>query len=144
MFAWSDEILKGGTKGYACSDYLGSLSFIPVDSNNNVLEDYTIKAATNMRLLEITQAMHLKKVKEKIVPVPTRPGEKSVFKHVLYIIKEDKTYDQVFGDLKQGNGDSSLCMLGRNITPNHHSLAENFVLLDNMYCNGALSADGHQ
>ena len=86
----------------------------------------------------------MEKVKEKIVPVPTKPGERSVFKHVLYIIKENKTYDQVFGGLKQGNGDSSLCQFGRNITPNHHALAENFVLLDNTYCNGVLSADGHQ
>ena len=97
-----------------------------------------------MRLPTITQAMKLEKVKEKIVPVPTRPGEKSVFKHVLYIIKENKTYDQVFGDLKQGNGDRTLCQFDRNVTPNHHALAENFVLLDNTYCNGVLSADGHQ
>ncbi|HEX7905469.1 MAG TPA: bifunctional YncE family protein/alkaline phosphatase family protein [Chitinophagaceae bacterium] len=135
--------LKPGAKGYEYSDHLGSLSFIPVPSKD-VLEEYTVNAASNMRLPEITRAMHLEKVKEKIVPVPTKPGEKSVFKHVLYIIKENKTYDQVFGGLKQGNGDSSLCEFGRNITPNHHALAENFVLLDNTYCNGVLSADGHQ
>jgi len=103
-----------------------------------------VKAATNMRLPGITQTMTLEKVKEKIVPVPTKPGEKSVFKHVLYIIKENKTYDQVFGGLKQGNGDSTLCQYGRNVTPNHHAIVENFVLLDNTYCNGVLSADGHQ
>jgi YVTN family beta-propeller protein len=130
-------------KGYKSNDHLGSVSFIPVPSKT-VLEDYTVKAATNMRLPRITQTMHLEKVKEKIVPVPTKPGEKSVFKHVLYIIKENKTYDQVFGGLKQGNGDSSLCQFGRNVTPNHHALAENFVFLDNTYCNGVLSADGHQ
>jgi YVTN family beta-propeller protein len=135
--------LKPGAKGYKYSDHLGSVSFIPVPAKD-ILEEYTVKAATNMRLPEITQTLKLEKVKEKIVPIPTRPGERSVFKHVLYIIKENKTYDQVFGGLKQGNGDSSLCMYGRNITPNHHALAENFVLLDNTYCNGVLSADGHQ
>jgi YVTN family beta-propeller protein len=135
--------LKPEAKGYQYSDHLGSVSFIPVPSKN-VLEDYTVKAATNMRLPEITRTMHLEKVKEKIVPVPTKPGERSVFKHVLYIIKENKNYDQVFSDLRQGNGDSSLCEFGRNITPNQHTLAENFVLLDNTYCNGVLSADGHQ
>ncbi len=135
--------LNPGAKGYKSNDHLGSVSFIPVPSKN-VLEKYTVKAATNMRLPRITQIMKLEEVKEKLVPVPTKPGEKSVFKHVLYIIKENKTYDQVFGDLKQGNGDSSLCQFGRNITPNHHALAENFVLLDNTYCNGVLSADGHQ
>ncbi len=135
--------LSAQAKGYKSNDHSGSVSFIPVPSKN-VLDDYTVKAATNMRLPVITQAMKLEHVKEKIVPVPTRPGEKSVFKHVLYIIKENKTYDQVFGGLKQGNGDSSLCQFGRNVTPNHHALAENFVLLDNTYCNGVLSADGHQ
>jgi YVTN family beta-propeller protein len=133
--------VKLGAKGFASRDHLGSVSFIPVPSKD-VLEEYTVKATTNMRLHAITQAMRLEKVKEKILPVPTRPGEKSVFKHVLYIIKENKTYDQVFGGLKQGNGDSSLCQFGRNVTPNHHALAENFVLLDNTYCNGVLSADG--
>jgi YVTN family beta-propeller protein len=135
--------VKPGAKGFASRDHLGSVSFIPV-SAKDVLEEYTVKAATNMRLPTITQVMKLEKVKEKIVPVPTKPGEKSVFKHVIYIIKENKTYDQVFGGLKQGNGDSSLCQFGRNVTPNHHALAEGFVLLDNTYCNGVLSADGHQ
>ncbi|MCB0665546.1 MAG: hypothetical protein KDC80_06975, partial [Saprospiraceae bacterium] len=68
----------------------------------------------------------------------------SVFKHVLYIINENRTYDQVFGDIPQGNGDSTLCQFGRDVTPNHHALAERYVLLDNLYCNGVLSADGHQ
>jgi len=135
--------LSAGKTAYKSNDHLGSVSFIPVPSVN-VLEDYTVKAAANMRLPRITETMRLQRIKEKIVPVPVNPGEKSVFKHVLYIIKENKTYDQVFGDLKQGNGDSTLCLLGRHITPNIHSLAENFVLLDNTYCNGVLSADGHQ
>jgi YVTN family beta-propeller protein len=135
--------LREGANGYKSNDHSGSVSFIPVPSNDS-LESYTLKAASNMRLPRITEVMDLVKVKEKIVPVPVNPGEKSVFKHVLYIIKENKTYDQVFGDLKQGNGDSTLCHYGRNITPNHHALAESFVLLDNTYCNSVLSADGHQ
>lgn len=130
-------------KGYNSHDHLGSVSFIPVP-NADTLEQYTIRAATMMRLPKITQALRLDRVKERIVPVPTRPGEKSVFKHVLYIIKENRTYDQIFGDLPQGNGDSALCQFGRKVTPNHHALAEKFVLLDNTYCNGVLSADGHQ
>ncbi|MCB1768049.1 MAG: phosphoesterase, partial [Candidatus Competibacteraceae bacterium] len=76
-------------------------------------------------------------------PVPERLGEPSVFEHVVYIIKENRTYDQVFGDLAQGNGDPSLTIFGREVTPNHHALAERYVLLDNYYCNGVLSADGH-
>jgi hypothetical protein len=72
------------------------------------------------------------------------PSQKSHFKHVIYIIKENRTYDQVFGDMPQGDGDTSLVMFGRNVSPNHHKLAEEFVLLDNFYCSGVLSADGHQ
>lgn len=129
--------------GINSHDHSGSVSFITVPDSEN-LREYTIRAATTMRLPKITQSLRLERVNERIVPVPTRPGEKSVFKHVLYIIKENRTYDQVFGDLPQGRGDSSLTQFGRKVTPNHHALAENFVLLDNTYCNGVLSADGHQ
>ena len=75
--------------------------------------------------------------------VPTRVGLPSPIKYVLYIIKENRTYDQVFGDLPQGNGDPDLTLFGRDVTPNQHALAEQFVLLDNLYCNGEVSADGH-
>jgi YVTN family beta-propeller protein len=74
--------------------------------------------------------------------IPTRVGEASPIKHVLFIMKENRTYDQVFGDLKQGNGDPSLTLFGREVTPNQHALAEQFVLLDNLYCSGEVSQDG--
>jgi YVTN family beta-propeller protein len=75
--------------------------------------------------------------------IPTKVGDSSPIKYVIYIIKENRTYDQVFGDLPQGNGDPNLVMFGEEITPNHHKLAREFVLLDNLYCNGHVSADGH-
>jgi YVTN family beta-propeller protein len=75
--------------------------------------------------------------------IPTKVGEPSPIKHVIYIIKENRTYDQVLGDLTRGNGDPGLVMFGAEVTPNHHALAEEFVLLDNLYCNGHVSADGH-
>ncbi len=75
--------------------------------------------------------------------IPTNVGDPSPIKHVIYIIKENRTYDQVFGDLPRGNGDPSLLMFGEEVTPNHHKLATEFVLLDNLYCNGHVSADGH-
>ena len=62
---------------------------------------------------------------------------------MIYIIKENRTYDQIFGDIKEGDGDPSLVMFGRKVTPNQHALAREFVLLDNFYCAGVLSADGH-
>lgn len=75
--------------------------------------------------------------------LPDKPDAKNApFEHVFYIIKENRTYDQVFGDLPQGNGDPSLAIYGREITPNHHRLAEQFVLLDNTYCDGEVSQDG--
>ncbi|MFO0952490.1 MAG: alkaline phosphatase family protein [Isosphaeraceae bacterium] len=75
--------------------------------------------------------------------VPTKVGDPSPIKHVIYIIKENRTYDQVFGDMPGGNGDPALTMFGEKVTPNHHKLAREFVLLDNLYCNGHVSADGH-
>lgn len=77
-------------------------------------------------------------------PVPERLGEPSVFKHVLYIIKENKTYDQVFGDLPKGRNDSSLTVFGENITPNMHALAKQFGWMDDFYASGKSSAEGHQ
>ena len=73
-----------------------------------------------------------------------KPGEASPIKYVIYIIKENRTYDQVFGDMKEGNGDPSLCLFDEAITPNHHALAREFVLLDNFYVEAEVSADGHE
>ncbi|MFN0055467.1 MAG: bifunctional YncE family protein/alkaline phosphatase family protein, partial [Planctomycetales bacterium] len=75
--------------------------------------------------------------------IPTKVGDASPIKHVLYIIKENRTYDQVFSDIPRGNRDPELLMFGEEVTPNHHQLANEFVLLDNLYCNGHVSADGH-
>jgi len=77
-------------------------------------------------------------------PIPAHAGEQSPIKHVFYIIKENRTYDQVFGDMPQGNGDASLLEFGREVTPNHHALAEQFALLDNYYGPGDQSALGHR
>jgi hypothetical protein len=76
-------------------------------------------------------------------PVPGKPGGPSPIKHCVYIIKENRTYDQVFGDMREGNGDPGLCLFGEKVTPNHHRLARQFVLLDNFYVDGEVSADGH-
>jgi len=78
------------------------------------------------------------------VPIPERAGEPSLFKHVVYIIKENHTYDSTLGDVKEGNGDPKLCMFGEEVTPNQHALAREWVLLDNTFTSGTNSADGHQ
>ncbi|MBC7888902.1 MAG: bifunctional YncE family protein/alkaline phosphatase family protein [Ferruginibacter sp.] len=80
---------------------------------------------------------------EKGNPIPMKVGDPSPIKHVFYIIKENRTYDQVLGDLPQGNGDAGLVLFGEKITPNQHKLVKEFVLLDNFYADGEVSADGH-
>lgn len=77
-------------------------------------------------------------------PIPAKVGQKSPIHHCIYIIKENRTYDQVFGDIKQGNGDPNLCIFGEQVTPNLHKLARDFVLLDNFYVESEVSADGHE
>lgn len=76
-------------------------------------------------------------------PIPMKVGDPSPIKYVFYIIKENRTYDQVLGDMKEGNGDESLCLFPEKITPNQHALAREFVLLDNFYVDAEVSADGH-
>jgi YVTN family beta-propeller protein len=81
--------------------------------------------------------------------IPDRVGQECPIKHVLYIIKENRTYDQVFGDMKDavgkpiGDGDPDITLFGEDVTPNQHQLARDYVLLDHLYCNGEVSADGH-
>ncbi|QEL15181.1 alkaline phosphatase family protein [Limnoglobus roseus] len=77
-------------------------------------------------------------------PIPRKAGDKSPIKHCIYVVKENRTYDQVFGDIKAGNGEPSLCLFPEQVTPNLHKLATEFVLLDNTYVEGEVSADGHE
>jgi DNA-binding beta-propeller fold protein YncE len=77
-------------------------------------------------------------------PVPARLGDSSLITHCVYIIKENRTYDQVFGDMAEGNGEPSICLFPESVTPNHHALAREFVLLDNFYVESEVSADGHE
>ncbi len=77
-------------------------------------------------------------------PIPSASGKVSPIKYCIYIIKENRTYDQVLGDMKEGNGEPKLCLFPEKITPNHHRLARQFVLLDNFYVDAEVSADGHE
>ena len=79
----------------------------------------------------------------KAVPVPTKLGDPSSIKHVFLLVKENRTYDQVYGDMPQGNGDASLAQFGAKVTPNQHALAQQFGLYDNTYDIGTNSAEGH-
>jgi YVTN family beta-propeller protein len=114
--------------------------------NNDILSDWTKKTEDNIRLVNILQNLETLKPPRKGVPpkpVPDRIGEPSVFKHVIYIIKENRAYDQVLGDMKEGNGDPNLVVFGRDVTPNEHKIAREFLLLDNFYNPAKCSAEGH-
>jgi len=129
--------------GYNSHDYSGSVSLVPLPKAEE-LAAHTERVFQNNRVDRSRGALAQPDRKARPRPVPAVAGEPSLFKHVLYILKENRTYDQVFGDIPRGEGDPSLCIFGRKVTPNQHKIVDEFVLLDNFYCSGVLSADGHQ
>jgi len=120
-----------------------SISIIPVP-NEKTLQKFTARVKKNNLTFRMELSKLLPRKNRKPVPVPERIGEPSVFKHVIYIIKENRTYDQVLGDMKEGDGEAKLCSFGEKVTPNHHKLAREFSLLDNYYASGKCSSEGHQ
>ncbi len=132
-----------GGQGFNTHHYHGSLSFVPVPERAE-LTSLTESVYANYHRERISRAFKKPRSGQPPRPVPERIGEPSLFKHVVYIIKENRTYDQVLGDVSEGNGDPSLCLFGKQVTPNQHKIVREFVLLDNTYCSGILSADGHQ
>lgn len=129
--------------GFNSHDHQGTVSLITLPTTEE-LAAYTRTVLDNNRQTEAINALAPPRPGVPPRPLPERHGEPSVFKHVVYIIKENRTYDQVFGDIKTGEGDPDLVLFGRDVTPNQHKMAEEFVLLDNFYCSGVVSADGHQ
>jgi len=118
---------------------LGTVSVIPVP-DAETLARYTGQVYRNTPYSEKTR---LEVAFSGASAIPRRVGGKSPIRHVIYVIKENRTYDQIFGDMKEGNGDPNLTLFGEEVTPNHHALAREFVLLDNTYCDAEVSADGH-
>ena len=132
-----DDGEKG--QGYIGGLLLGSLSRLPVP-NEKALAALSAQVYANT---PFTKAREAAPEVPAGSPVPRRVGEPSPIRHVFYIIKENRTYDQVLGDLPAGNGDASLCLFPDKVTPNHHALTREFVLLDNFYVDAEVSADGH-
>ena len=122
--------------------YLGSVTRVTVPAARD-LAAYTQRVMDDARLPMALAALEQASGNVAPIPVPAHTGEPSTIQHVIYVIKENRTYDQVLGDLGRGNGEPRLTIYGRAVTPNFHALAEQFVLLDNYYCNGVISADGH-
>ncbi|HVS90690.1 MAG TPA: bifunctional YncE family protein/alkaline phosphatase family protein [Mucilaginibacter sp.] len=129
-----------GKEQYIGGLFKGTLSFIKTPSAEQ-LKVYTKQVYANTPFTPKKTALA-----DGVAgnPIPRKAGEKSPIKYVFYIIKENRTYDQVLGDMQQGDGDTSLCIFGKHVTPNEHALATNFVLLDNFYVDAEVSADGHQ
>lgn len=128
--------------------YRGTLHVIPIPDAAQ-LAGYTTAVAENNRVRlrrdGVAQAGQAAPARAAAPsPVPERAGDPSPIHHIVYIIKENRSYDQYFGDLGKGNGDPSLTLVGDDVIPNQRKLAREFVLLDNFYANGGNSADGHQ
>jgi DNA-binding beta-propeller fold protein YncE len=139
-------IAKGplaGKQGFNSHQYEGTLSLVPIPAASD-LPRLSQMVWSNLYRDSIEESLQPPRKGQPPRAIPERIGEPSLIKHVVYIIKENRTFDQVLGDLPQGNGDPKLCIFGRNVSPNQHKLATEFVLLDNTYCAGILSADGHQ
>jgi YVTN family beta-propeller protein len=126
---------EGRTKNYIGNLLQGHVSFVPAP-DEKTLAGYTRQVLANTPVPRAADQL----TKAQADVLGNALGK---IKHVVYVIKENRTYDQVFGDLPKGNGDPSICMFGQNVTPNEHAIASNWVLLDNLYCNGEVSVDGH-
>ncbi len=127
------------TTGFGVHDNVGAFQNLPLTLTKD-LRSMTRQVARNN---DWTSRPAARKGRAPL-PIPQRIGEPSHFKHVVYIIKENLTYDSTLGDMKEGNGDPSLTTFPENVTPNHHALARRFGLFDNFYISGTNSADGHQ
>ena len=128
--AGPNPMVKGaGQQQYVGRLQIGSLSIVPTPGEED-LAAFSRQALRN-------SAYQDAKLDDPGAKLPAG------IRHVLYIVKENRTYDQMLGDMKQGNGDASLVLFDEQITPNHHKLAREFVLLDNFYVNADVSADGH-
>ncbi len=125
--------------------YRGTIHLIPIPDASE-FRSYSVAVAENNHL-ELKGADRPKEQTETArneMPIPLRTGDPSPIKHILYIIKENRSYDQFFGSLGEGNGDPSLNLYSDDVIPNHRALARQFVLLDNFYATGGNSGDGHQ
>ncbi|MBX3096126.1 MAG: hypothetical protein KF812_04630 [Fimbriimonadaceae bacterium] len=146
--AWyPDALLVEGERLFiANAKGIGSRGGNPAASNSHhhtgIVQLVDLSNATqNVEWHQLALAQH-KLIRRGPVATRDNPWPERI-EHVVYVIKENRTYDQILGDMPEGDGEPSLCAFPESITPNHHALAREFVLLDNFYCNGVLSADGH-
>jgi len=132
---------QGGSRHVG--EFLGLVSIIDMPDEAQ-LAKYTQQVAENNQQTTALMRHRPRKKADKIVTIPTNDGESSVFEHVIYIVRENHTYDQDLGDMPEGNGEPRLCSAGEKLTPNAHALARQFVLLDNYHVPSVQSPSGHQ
>ena len=135
------EGARGSIREYIGGLFPGTLSILPIPGPKEMLAfSRTVYECSPLR----ARADEGIPTRPEGHPIPAKVGDPSPIKHCVYIVKENRTYDQVFGDLPEGNGEKSLCLFPEEITPNHHALVKEFVLLDNFYAEAEVSADGHE
>ena len=149
-------LAAGGFPGAVCTDgrnifignvtplKQGALQKVAIPQNKAQLDAYSATAKKGFHFIDMLRAQAQANLHATPTPVPANTGEPSSIKHVVYIIRENKKFDQELGDIGMGNSDPRLVQFGDTVTPNAHSLAKQFLLLDNYYCNGVNSSDGHQ
>ncbi len=132
--------LSGRNDQYIAGLLTGALSALP-------FPDAEILAGMTKQVYSLTPYSDATRLAPADAPIgsaiPRQVGNSSPIKHVFYIIRENRTYDQVLGDVKAGNGDPSLCLFGEEITPNAHAMTSQFALFDNFYVDAEVSYDGH-
>jgi YVTN family beta-propeller protein len=133
-----DPMLPKGVQ-YIAGLFQGTMSIIDVPTEAQL----SVYSQVVYRNTPYNKEKELVTLGEEGNPIPRRVGDPSPIKYVFYVIKENRTYDQVLGDMKEGNGEPRLVLFGENVTPNQHALAREFVLFDNFYVDGEVSADGH-
>ena len=127
--------------GHGTHSTTASLTRFTLPSDQQIAKDTsTVFAQNGWGKNDVQQA---EGDKQKAVPVPARLGDPSTIKYVFMLVKENRTYDQVYGDVSRGNGDATLAQFGAKVTPNQHALANQFGLYDNVYDVGTNSAEGH-
>ena len=135
---------KKETRQYIGSLMKGTLSIVDLPDKNNFAAQMAAWTADVLKCTPLRPDASVAAKRPEGNPVPDQLSGGSPITHCIYIIKENRTYDQVFGDIAAGNGDSKLCLFPERVTPNLHKLVKQFVLLDNFYCDAEVSADGHE
>ena len=122
----------------------GTVALIPLPAEKDRSAQFGAWTKTAYACCPLDAAASPRGTRPADSPIPAEIGGASPLRHVIYIVRENRTYDQIFGDVSAGNGDARFCLFPENVTPNAHALAREFVLLDNFYADGEVSADGHE